>query len=429
MVVEYASPAPVVAQLAAALRVGPEVIRRQLVSAGERVARLLALPANPIAVVGADVRVGGVAGLMRISPRCELEIAPKFLGGDWGGWREDFFFVAMLSKHGRLLPEDRIGGTAGERGELASLVARVVVAMFLEHQRRPLRTYRHAVVADFAVLDEVEAEDLWVPGVDGYVQRSLRFDRQNVFNATILAAARALLPEVTQPGVRKQLLRVTELLAPQMPARSIRARRVPARSQRWQSLYDLSVDVLRGFGVSFSGASLLAPGFMVDTWRAWEHLLTVAFRLAWGTQLVCAQRAVRLGVRTRYDVESGSSSRAVWVTPDLAVSAGKGLLVDAKYKGRVGEAANRISDSDLYEALAFATATSASQVILLYPAVARTAVPAVVGTATMFERVEVRHVVVIGMEVEVRGISRAGAMLRFASELRIALSPFANREE
>ena len=155
----------------------------------------------------------------------------------------------------------------------------------------------------------------------------------------------------------------------------------------------------------------------------WEDLLTVALRLSWGSSAVDAQRSVALGVRTSFDAGGKASSRTAWVTPDLAVGHGTGLIVDAKYKGRVGELKNRISEADLYEALAFASATKIGQVVLLYPAVARGAAPPPVGTTTTFERVTVGAVVVLGMEVEVRGISRVGALRRFADGLIAALKP------
>lgn len=420
--VEYAVPKPVLHHLAMTLGTDLALVRDQIVGAGERVARTLSLQSNPFSTSGSDVRVAGVAGLLRIGPRLELEIAPKFLGTEWASWREDFFFIAMLSRHGRLLANERLSSTVGAREDLATLVARAMISMFWENHRRPLRTYRHAQVEDFVIDGDVDPESIVLPPTDGYAQRLVTYDRHNIFNAAILAATQALLPAVRDPQTRRQLVRVAEVLAPQAAVRRAQHRPVPSRARRWQSLHDLAIDVLRGFGVAYDAASVKAPGFVVDTWRVWEDLLTVALRLSWGSGKVDAQRSVALGVRTSFDAGGKASSRMAWVTPDLVIDHGAGLIVDAKYKGRIGELKNRISEADLYESLAFASAMKVGRVVLLYPAVARaTALP--VGTITTFERVAIGPVVVLGMEVEVRGISRVGALRRFADNLVAALKP------
>ena len=86
--VEYAAPEPVLHQLATTLGADRALVRDQIVGAGERIARTLSLQSNPFSASGNDVRVADVAGLLRVGPRLELEIAPKFLGTEWAGWRE-----------------------------------------------------------------------------------------------------------------------------------------------------------------------------------------------------------------------------------------------------------------------------------------------------------------------------------------------------
>jgi hypothetical protein len=416
--VEYAAPEPVLQNLATAMGLDRAIVRDQILSAGERVARTLSLSSNPFSVAGTQVRVADVAGLLRVGPRLELEIAPKFLGTAWANWREDFFFISMLSSHGRLLANERLRSTTGAREDLATLVARAMISMFWENYRRPLRTYHYAHVSDFVIDGEVDPESIILPSIDGYTQRILTYDQRNVYNSAILAATQTLLPEVRDPQTRKQLVRIIEVLVPQDTIRRARHRRMPSRAKRWQSLHDLAIDVLRGFGVDYRAASVNAPGFILDTWRVWEDLTTVALRLSWGSSNVDAQRSIALGVRTSVDAGGKSISRTAFVIPDITVNEGTGLLIDAKYKGRVGDVRNRISEADLYEAMAFAAAAKQRHVVLLYPAVARGVLPPETGKTTVFERITVGNVLVFGMEVEVRGISRVGALKRLADNIR-----------
>lgn len=421
--VEYAAPEPILQELATVLGAELGALQGQIVAAGERIATTLTLRENPLTLLGSGVRVADVAGLLRVSPRLELEIAPKFLGNEWASWREDFFFLSMLSRHGRLLANERLGSTLGTREDLATLVARAMISMFWESHRRPLRTYRHEQVEDFVIDGEVEPDSVVLPPADGYSQRLVTYDRRNLFNAAILAATRTLLPEVRDPQTRTQLVKVAEVLAPQVTLRRAQHRNVPSRARRWQSLHDLAIDVLRGFGVAYDTGSMRAFGFVLDTWRMWENLLTVALRMSWGSRNVLSQRPVALGMRTSFDAHGKASSRTAWVRPDLAVSYGLGLIVDAKYKGRVGEVKNQISEDDLYECLAFASATKKRQIVLLYPAVARDVGDPETGRTVIFERVVIGDVIVLGMEIEVRGISRRGALRSFGDTLVASLTP------
>ncbi len=421
--VEYAPPSPVIHDLAKAVGCDGAWVRDQIISAGERIARTLSLKSTPVSITGGNVRVAGVAGLMRVGPRLEIEIAPKFLGTEWADWREDFFFVAMLSRHGQVLANERLGAKCGRREDLAALIARAMIVMFADNQRRPLRTYRHTQIDDFVIDGDVDPESIVLPPADGYAQRVVSYDRRNVYNAAILAATQALIPHVADPQTRRQLLRVAEVLAPQSVVRYPQHRRVPSRARRWQPLHDLAIDVIRGFGVAYEGGAVKAPGFILDTWRVWEDLLTFALRLSLGPGSVHAQRSVTLGTRISFRECGKVSSCTACVTPDIAFGRGVGVIIDAKYKGRVWETTNRISEADLYEAMAFATATNKRQVVLLYPAVARGASTSPVGTIRTFEKVTVGEVVVLGMEVEVRGISRLGALRCFADRLAAALRP------
>lgn len=421
--VEYAPSTSVLHDLATTLGIDRSIVQNQIDTAGDRVGRMLGLGTNPFRFFNGSVQVADIAGLVRISPRLELEVAPKFLGNEWPRWREDFFYLAMLSRHGRLLANERLGSSIGASEDLATLVARAMIVMFWENYRRPLRTYRFANIEDFAIDGEVDPESIVLPSVDGFQQSVSSYDRRNIFNAAILGATQTLLTKVRDPNTRRQLVRVADVLAPQASISRANHRPVPSRAKRWQSLHDLAIEVLRGFGVVYDAASLRAPGFVVETWRVWEDVLTLALRQFWGVGAVHIQPRAVLGERTTFDANGNSSSSEAKVKPDIAVRHGSGLIVDAKYKGNFGDTRSSISKADLYEALAFARALTCQQVVLLYPAVARGNDPRPTGTTSLFERFDVDTTVVYGMEVEIRGISRTGALRQLSNGLSRSLAP------
>lgn len=386
-----------------------------LADAGLRVASSLGFSSNPISVDARGVRATDFAGLIRLSPVLELEIAPKFLGNGHSYWREDFFYLSTLSKHGRLLATERLSAAGGSPRDLATLVARSLTGMYEARKRRPLRSYRRVKEVDFFVDDEPDPVDLYFPGPDGYEQESLRFDRRNPWNAAMREAARELLTEVGDPEACSSLLRMTEDLAPQHWAGAASRKRIPARHRAWTPVHDLSLDVLAGLGVNYKVGRAHAPGYVLSTWQVWEDLLTVAARLAYGQSAVSAQKGVTLGQRR---FPNGKNSK-VNVYPDLVIDPGAGtprFVLDAKYKGHIEKEPLTTKESDLYEALAFATATGCQTIALAYPAPPEALNPP--GSCTTFETSIVGAIKVVSIHVEVRGVSRPGALRLFATNLR-----------
>lgn len=412
--VEYGLSVPLVRDAANVLRVSREDARGRVQRVGRRIAQALHLDGQPFAIDGDDVRFLDIAGLLRIAPGVEVEIAPKFLDSAQKQWREDFFYVAMLSTHGHLLASDRVA-SATSTDDLGSLVARAFVDMYWTNHRRPLRTYRRARVVEFALDGEVDAEEISVPDPEGFEQRIIKFDRVNAYNGAISAAAASLLPVVRDPGTRRRLTRLIEVLAPQRPIRRPVYRRLPSRSQRWQPLHDLAVDVLQGLGIAYDAGRYKAPGYVLDTARAWEDLLTLGLRMAFGSARVRAQRKVRLGHR----VSPSGSKRAVTVQPDAVLEAtgvSQAVVLDAKYKGRAQDPDHRIAEVDLYQAMAFARATSGRLVILLYPRRGAASVPP--GTTAVEDTVELYDGVrVINVSVASAGIAAPAGLRLFASNL------------
>lgn len=420
---EYGQPVDLAADIAAVAGIDKGKARILIERAGERVARTLGLSSNPIQIDANGTRVADVAGMIRLWPSLELEIAPKFLGLDYDDprWREDFYFLANLSRHGRLLASERLMASSGAPRDLAALVARSLAGMYRDNRRKPLRSYRRSQETSFSIDGEVDAFDLRQPGPDGFAQEIVRYDRRNPFNASIVGAAKELLPEVSDPIAVAELVRIIEDLPEQGQPSPARMRRIPGRSRAWQPVIDLSNDVLRGFGISYKYGASSAPGYVVGTWRTWEDLLVVASRFAFGRDVVRVQPEHQLGTRLR--VPSGDAS-ALNVFPDLMItigSSGLRFILDAKYKSNAEKGRVRISEADAYEALAFARATACDTVVLAYPALpSNSHLP--LGHVASFERVSVDKTCIYGIQIEVRGISQRGGLKLFSERIQQGLS-------
>ena len=102
-----------VAEIAAGLGQTRQEIVALLGEASRRLRKLKKLGSEPILVDGDHVKVDGIAGLVRVEPGLELEVAPKFLGHEQAGWREDFFRIAGLTRNGWILPHEKIDAGRG----------------------------------------------------------------------------------------------------------------------------------------------------------------------------------------------------------------------------------------------------------------------------------------------------------------------------
>ena len=415
--VEYGAPVDLSRAIADAIGVDRTKANNLLIEAGSRAASSLRLNYNPISLDAKGARAIDFAGLIRLAPSLELEVAPKFLGLDDtdAAWREDFFFLSTLSRHGRLLASERLSASGGTPRDLSTLVARSITSMYEAQKRRPLRSYRRVREADFFIDGDLDPVDLIFPSPDGFEQELIRFDRRNGWNADIVAAAKELLPEVSDPSAASSLVRLIEDLSPQN-ALANRRKPIPARHRAWKPLHELSLDVLGGLGLNYKQGQAHAPGYLVDTWRVWEDLLTVAARLGFGRNAVVPQQGYPLGTKTK--ISTGAVSK-LSVYPDYVIEsdgARPRMLLDAKYKGHVEKGQLRISEADIYEALAFSKATGCNLVALAYPAQPGDT-PQPVGTCTVFEKALVDSVQIVGIQIESRLISKTGALRVFAANM------------
>lgn len=421
-VVEYGSPANLLPSIAASMGKGTAEAARHLSDAGARIARQVGLKKSPIEVSGQLVSSSKVAGLLHLGRSCELEIAPKFLGEHAGGagWREDFFFLAMLSKHGHVLASDRIRADTAADSDLDSLLARAITDMYWEHHHRPIRSYKRTIEHDFFLDGDVDPFDLRIPGPAGYPQEVIRYSRANRHNAVISTAAGVARRHVRNPTASAELSRVRGHLGtqPRLSRGHLVQQAVPGRSRRWQALMDLSVDVVNGFGMGFNEGEARAPGFVMGTWQLWQDLITVGLRLGFGSGNVLTEQPLVLGERQYPNGKMGKLN----VRPDTSVfSDGRRFHVDAKYKGRIDRGRTCAAESDIYEAMAFSMASNGLPVILAYPRLA-SAPLLPVGTVEVLEQVRISGCGrIVAISIEVRGISGRRALASFVQEMKHGL--------
>jgi 5-methylcytosine-specific restriction enzyme subunit McrC len=379
-----------------------------------RLRRSLRLPEGegPILIDGESVKIVDVAGVVRLAPSVELDIAPKFLGFAHSGWREDLLAISNYTRRGSFISQQVRAGI-GKTGDLASVIGRAFVNEFWQHYRKPLRLYRERRWRDFELEGELDADLAHEQSADGFLQRAMVLDRRNPYNALIAAAADVLIGDVRDATVRSQLLRVRFFLGGQAAPRPNFLRPVPARHEPWADLVELSRVIASGSDLTLHADRFEAPGYVIRTWEAWEQLIYFALRSELGFARAKRHLPQVWGEREGHDLS---------VRPDVTiVGTEPPLLVDAKYKTRVESGRSRIAQSDLMEAAAFMSACEADVIVLLYPRSASAeALPC--GGAEVFDSVTVvpgRRI--LGIEVEARGFSARNAHREFASRLTAAV--------
>jgi 5-methylcytosine-specific restriction endonuclease McrBC regulatory subunit McrC len=415
-VAEYGPATPIVAEIAAATGRSIPEVRRLVDERGARLAATLHLSDSPLVASGNSIIAEGIAGLVRLDRGIELEVAPKFLGigSDEASWAEDFFFLAMLSRHGYLLARESIASSRGT-SDLLTLLGNALVNMYWQLHRRPLKAYRNLLERSFFLDGEVDPFNLKAPGADGFEQKVFQFTKANETNAVFKLAATTLAGQVRSHQLQERLRRLATHLGPQPepPRWGIGTWRLPPRARAWQPVFDLSVDIISGVGSGLRPGQRRGPGFVVNTWRVWQDLLTIAARAHFGRTYTLAERSKFLGRRAD---EGTGNFRDLLVYPDLRIEHQKvpNFIVDAKYKGRSGRRGFRIAESDIYESLAFSRASDECPVVLAYPRTSDRPILEV-GALTVLERVSVGETCIIAVDVEVRGISAKGGLPQFCA--------------
>ena len=378
----------------------------------ERLRRQLGLDKDPIEVSASGAwRVDGIAGLVRLNDQVELEIVPKFLDPTLSAWRMDFFVLAVLVRTGHLLAHDEISADSEDRGALATLVARSLLRMHEENERRPIRSYRRRHLAEFSLDGDVDWETLQIPAPDGFRMDRIELTRTNAYNATLKAALDILTPEVNDLDTQAMLGSRSRGLHPQ--SRSPRGYTpLPARHASWSTAYELSQLVVDGLGLDLATGRFAGPGFVLPTWLAWQQLCEYVVHRALPDHRVRPQKPWKLGQRSAIDVN---------VRPDLTVEYGgrPRYLLDAKYKTRAGKSTAIVS-GDLYESLAFLRATDTTRMVLLYPSQLPIAELST-GEWRRFDRVTVDESEIEAVQVQVQGLATRPGLDMLVEGARAAL--------
>jgi 5-methylcytosine-specific restriction enzyme subunit McrC len=372
-------------------------------------------------LVNGKVRAEKFAGVLSLDSWHQLEVAPKFLGGDavHPDWRNDFVWLANMSRHGAFLEGLPVQSKAGQSEPLGNLFARALLRECEAHARRPVREYKTVVRHAFELDGDVDAEDLLLPSEDGFRQSVLHYSHHNELNGTISAALRSLLPAVTDPSLQARLLRALDRFGPQAACVNATKRAVPSRHSRWRMAVDLAKDVLSESGSHYgeSNARQL-PGFVVDTARVWQHLLEAALRSRFGSTMQ-PEPKMQLGKRQKAD----GTQKAINVYPDYVISVpafSEVVVLDAKYKGRLDKGTG-VAEADLFEALAFMKAVQSRHTLLLYPLVPVQAGLYQTGETSLVEVLEVGTQKIAAVTVEVRGIGARGGWQTFCKNLSLGI--------
>lgn len=330
-----------------------------------RIQSSLGISAKVLYVADGEIKAAGIAGVVQISKNLELEIIPKFLGVGAEDWKATLYLLSTLSKYGSILTSEKIHSNSSYLNSLYEIAGRILAEDYIRLSRKPIRQYRKEIFYDFSIDGELDFDDYYNLNAEGFKQASVKFDQSNAFNATIQSAMKIVLPYVSDNKVRLVLQSAIMSFGKQN-AMTGRKQRVPSRNIEWKNTYNLAYDICLGLGSSFEYGQMIAPGFVVDTWKLWEWLLTIGVEIG-AKKNVIPQALTYFGYK-----EFRNTKYKINVFPDIAiykntVDNAPWFLVDAKYKLLPEEKNSEVLRADLYEAYAFCKATKCNTLFLAYP--------------------------------------------------------------
>ena len=385
----------------------------------------LRLRSDPFTLDSTSLVTNGVAGVVRLAPDVEVEIVPKCVTPDYSGWREDFLFMATVTRRGRIFRRERVSASHhDDNGDLLTLLAIIVLDELQRLIRLPIREYRRLAWTGVDIDGEIDYSEAW-PRPEGFRQTGSRLSTDNRFMGVIREAVDYLATASGNHRIGQQLKLLATQLGEPVPGRDVD--RVPGRYSGWQELYDLARDVLAGYGMQLvPGGRLRSPGFLLNTERCWEEVVGRALKAHVGQLRVQIHPTLTLGRRFR--PERPAYPDRLIATPDLIVSTPlyPGIIVvDAKYKGSVARPMTAINRADLYEALGFIRAADCSVAILVHPEGGHLSATTT-GAVIIFDRVVIDHCEVFGITVSTRGIGRVRGFADFGRRLGQSLIEIAS---
>ena len=392
--------------------------------ANRRIASYLKINRDALVLSDRKIRALGIAGVIQLTHNIELEIRPKFIKSDSNdNWQEALYLLSTLSKHGTILPSERITSSASYSNSLYEMAGRILAYEYLACRRKPIRQYRNQKIHDYSIEGDIDFSVVFERHPDGIQQSLVRFDRLNAYNATIREAMRIVAPFTADIQTKNILSSaITEFGNQGYPSKSRLT--IPVRNREWKNAYDLSYDIINGLGVSLENGKLMAPGFIVDTWQLWEWLITLGMSKSNKTYKAVAQSQNLWGMKyvdgKKYNVN---------VYPDIEIYSkdlsGKTLfLVDAKYKSLSTPKTGEIERADLYEAYAFCSATGSQEIILVYPEEAKQSRDP--GYVRLCSTYIVQNVKVHVAYVSFGSISEKGGIYAFSRNLQDGIAKIVN---
>lgn len=394
----------------------PENIWPLIERANKVIQQTLKEKRNALVITDTKLRALGIAGTIRLSKDIELEIIPKMLDDqNESDWKEALFLLSALSKYGDIITNEHIHSSTSYKDSLYDIAGRILAREYTAHRRKPIRQYRREKFKDFSIDGEINFELAFEKNPDGIPQERVSFDKINTYNATIQRAMRIVLPYVKDISILQTLDRAIQELGQQVTVAKHRLK-PPARNREWGDIYNLAFDIVSGMGSTLEAGEIMSPSFIVDTWRIWEWLITVAFRIGFGNTLrVIPQAAIPWGRKNM----NGKTTR-INVFPDVAIyapadSAQPLFLVDAKYKSLPDDNSSDIARNDLYEAFAFCHATGAKSLFLAYPAAANGGIES--GSIEKISSYEISGVTISAIKVAFGSITKQGDITAFCRKL------------
>ncbi|MCY4091470.1 MAG: hypothetical protein OXF62_11680 [Caldilineaceae bacterium] len=375
-------------------------LQNLIVESSQRFRRELRLRGEPFTVSDGKVHALGIAGVARLAPNVEIEIIPKYLNPSCPDWHDDFLMVAAATRLGRIFRREQVASSnRSEHRDVLSLLATMFLGELEKLIHVPIREYRRYTRIDTNLDGELDYAEVWDVRPEGFAQVGPILSINNEFMGAIGEAASYLADSCADKSTGLRLRRLVSGLPNSV--RGKKRDRVPGRYARWQRLYSLAIDVLAGLGIRLGpSGELRVPGFILNTERGWEDLLTLALISQGSFLRARVKPASQLGIRM-------PSLRKVVTYPDLVLtppSLHEPVIIDAKYKGTAAVPIQSISSEDLYEALAFLTAQQCSTAILIYPVCTLSSSDSEPGALTQFDEVEIASNRIIGATMTIQGV-------------------------
>ncbi|WP_213423733.1 5-methylcytosine restriction system specificity protein McrC [Bhargavaea massiliensis] len=350
---------------------------------------------NPFKLSDNTIRAQGLAGIISYKG-IEIEIVPKFLQPESDDWREDFYFLSNMSKYGDSM--GKVSSQVSNNKSLFDLIGNEFIMGYLKNHRNIIRKYNKKKYEDFIIHGTLEAETILMPSEQGFSQTTINLTKKNQYNAVILGAALILKSLVSNITIKVKLQKVIDELSPQ-DIYKLPIAPLPIRHRKWESVYELSRDILKLKGNKFGSGQNTVLGYTVNTWRTWEKFVSSLVSNSFPNQEVLNQHEYSLGIRKPAiePVKVKPDSVLLWNTKNGATK----IVVDAKYKNTSSRVDLKISEADIYQSLAFATALNSNVIFLIYPHFDSSNDE----STRIFERIKIKNVNIVGVGVNVKGIS------------------------